>query len=208
MTRNLAFEAVAALARAPGNADAMRRQRLPAGVTQLLDILAGDNGTLLDFATKSGVPSDEAFAAVEFYVKSILLYADAPHWRVLGHEMGAPRDHLRQHMRLLMIWLHPDRAISQWQANYARRVIEAWKFLSKQKATSTPKLARTEADCRSVYTRPWIRQPLTDFASSKRFRAKWVHFSLFVIIFTPLTLLPSGTLDAVRAQAKTFLGLD
>ena len=34
---------------------------------------------------------------------------------------------MREHMRWLLEWLHPDRNSSDWESVYAERVIEAWR---------------------------------------------------------------------------------
>jgi hypothetical protein len=64
-------------------------------------------------------------------VQNVLLFNGAPPHRILGVNPGASREDMRTHMRLLMLWLHPDVAgADAWRTAFAPRVISAWRDVS------------------------------------------------------------------------------
>ncbi len=158
MATNQALEAARALALNPSLAPAMRQARLPQDISVLLRFLAGnlaaseltqgDAGRLMDI--------------VERYVVAVMLYPGAAPSRVLGVAKDAPRDQARAHMRLLMIWLHPDRAGDTWRVSYSGRVLEAWRQISSAPANVRP--ADAPPQIRRPRTRPvrlaWVAQPV------------------------------------------------
>lgn len=159
MATNQALEAARALALNPSLAPAMRKARLPQDISVLLRFLAGD-------LTSSELTQGDAgplMDIVERYVVAVMLYPGAAPSRVLGVAQDAPRDQARAHMRLLMIWLHPDRAGDTWRAPYSGRVLEAWRLISSAPANVRPADA-APAQIRRPRTRPvrlaWVAQPV------------------------------------------------
>jgi hypothetical protein len=138
------------LAAAPALAAAARRQDLPDGVIELIRIVAGCPEAL-EAATRLVDRSEqEVRAAAEFYVTQILLHDGADARRVLGVSKIAGRDEMRAHMALLMLWLHPDHAKSDWEAAFAQRVVSAWRELSagappRQRRRAPRRLTRLRA---------------------------------------------------------------
>lgn len=127
MRPNLAIEAALALAANPALVGPMRRQPLPPGVSGLLQLLA------------DGVDTDRRLSeAIQCYVQNVMLFPGAPPRRVLGVRDDAPREKAREHMRLLMLWLHPDHNQAEWRSGFAARVLEAWRHLAKADAAPTP----------------------------------------------------------------------
>ncbi len=190
-----AHEAVLALMKEPHLVVAMRGQPLPQDTTALLAILANEPNALTSFLTKTGLDKEHAVAAVEYYVKSVILFPGASLVRLLAHEKGASREQLRSHMRLLLIWLHPDKNRSEWQAAYARRVLDAWKQLSKGQIARSPSIGNgSERDfSHRPYVRPWIPHPVEEFKTQRsRAGAQLLAFGVLIIV----TLVPDTQLLA------------
>ena len=124
-----ALDAALALARTPRLAPRMRARPLPDDVIDVLRLLAGDAEAMeraRDFARPLGaVRRRDLLAACELYVQQVVLHPQACPWRALGLAPGADRELARDHFRLLMLWLHPDRAGVGWREPFARRVIDA-----------------------------------------------------------------------------------
>ena len=153
MTPNPALDAVLALSRSPSLTMAMRAGALPTGVRLVLAILAGDDGAMELGRELSGLRDARLREAAEFYVLQIMLYRGSPSRRVLGVGPDADRAEARGHMRLLLMWLHPDRNDEAWQGAFAARVIDAWKAvaageLSDDSAWGRPRAALNAAPLR------------------------------------------------------------
>jgi hypothetical protein len=137
----------------------MRQARLPQDISVLLRFLAGD----LAASELTQGDAGRLMDTVERYVVAVMLYPGAAPSRVLGVANGAPRDQARAHMRLLMIWLHPDRAGDTWRAPYSGRVLEAWRQISSAPANVRPADAAPGQN-RRPRTRPvrlaWVAQPV------------------------------------------------
>jgi hypothetical protein len=156
---NQALEAARALALNPSLASAMRQARLPQDISVLLRFLAGD----LAASDLTQGDAGRLMDIVERYVVAVMLYPGAAPSRVLGVTKDAPRDQARAHMRLLMIWLHPDRAGDTWRAPYAGRVLEAWRQISSAPSNVLP-VDAPPPQIRRPLTRPvrlaWVAQPV------------------------------------------------
>ncbi len=159
MAANQALEAARALALNPSLAPLMRQARLPQDISVLLRFLAGD----LAASELTQGDAGRLMDVVERYVVAVMLYPGAAPNRVLGVANNAPRDQARAHMRLLMIWLHPDRAGDPWRIPYSGRVLEAWCQISSTPANVRPANA-TPAQIRRPRTRPvrlaWVSEPV------------------------------------------------
>jgi hypothetical protein len=158
---NQALEAARALALNPSLAPVMRQARLPQDISVLLRFLAGE----LAASELTQGDAGRLMDIVERYVVAVMLYPGAAPSRVLGVANGVPRDQARAHMRLLMIWLHPDRAGDTWRVSYSGRVLEAWRQISSTPANVRPADA-PPAQIRRPRTRPvrlaWVAQPVTE----------------------------------------------
>lgn len=159
MGSNQALEAARALAQNPGLAPGMRNARLPDGVESLLRFLAGDDQRALSGRSDPARVQD----MVERYIMAVMLYPGAAPERVLGVSSGASREQTRAHMRLLMIWLHPDRGADAWRSAYSVRVLEAWRVLSAPApAASAARVSRSSG--RRPQTMPlklnWVPRPV------------------------------------------------
>jgi hypothetical protein len=127
MRPNLALEAALALSRAPNIVRLLRRRPLPAGVTSLLQMLAGDSHALNEATRQTGLDENEVTAIVELYILRVMLFRGAPPRRILGAEEDTERGQIRRHMGYLMGWLHPDKSGNTWRLAFSRRVLEAWR---------------------------------------------------------------------------------
>ena len=126
MTANRALDAALALARDPTLAGVMRRQPLPAGVTALLEFVAGEAASTFEPADGETIK-----AVAERYIQDVMLFPGAPSPRILGVNDGEDRALARAHLKLLMKWLHPDHSDDAWRSAFAGRVVGAWKELSQ-----------------------------------------------------------------------------
>ncbi|TXH31488.1 MAG: J domain-containing protein [Burkholderiaceae bacterium] len=79
------------------------QQRLPAGVTALLQLAAPSR------VNEAGDAWAEQQQAARFFIKNVLMAHHADHYRVLGVQPQAGMDDIKEHHRLLMRLFHPDR---------------------------------------------------------------------------------------------------
>lgn len=112
MTDTAAWQQAKALRDAPKRLFALRAAPLPEGMTALIRLASTD-----------GPEADTAGA----YLQAVCLYAGSPPWRCLGLAPGADPARAKEHHRLLIKWLHPDR--NPEARVLAERVNTAWRAL-------------------------------------------------------------------------------
>ena len=112
MTFGAAWQQARALQEAPETLFALRAAPLPEGMTALIRL-----------ASAGGPEADTAGA----YLQAVCLYAGSPPWRCLGLAPGADPALAKEHHRLLIKWLHPDR--NPEAQVLAERVNAAWQAL-------------------------------------------------------------------------------
>ncbi|GAB3002450.1 hypothetical protein GCM10010960_05410 [Arenimonas maotaiensis] len=112
MIDGAAWQQARALQDAPETLFALRAARLPEGMTALIRLASAD-----------GAEADTAGA----YLQAVCLYAGSPPWRCLGLAPGADPALAKEHHRLLIKWLHPDR--NPEARVLAERVNAAWQAL-------------------------------------------------------------------------------
>ena len=127
------------LALQPSLAHRARAASLPKGITQVLEIAAGDPETLRLAAESTGLTEHQLKDMSGFFVEQVLFDHASDSYRVLGAEKDAPAPVLRQHMALLMKWLHPDATPRGQQSGRGRergvfvnRVAQAWEDLKSE----------------------------------------------------------------------------
>jgi DnaJ domain len=113
----------------PGQVRVVRTAPLPADVSRLLQIAAGDEAVILLAASQSGRPPHLVREAAGFFIEQILLFPDADNYRVLGATPQASYAELRQNMALLLRWLHPDVNRPGERTVFVTRVTRAWNEL-------------------------------------------------------------------------------
>lgn len=132
-TRGDALDQALGLLRAPSLRAALRERPLPRGVTEVLSIAGGSTDSLREAAARTGYAEAELVEASRFYVLQVLLAEDADAYRVLGAARDAGSEQLRNHHRLLLRWLHPDRAgDEQWSSALSTRINSAWQQLRNE----------------------------------------------------------------------------
>lgn len=112
MTDTAAWQQATALRDAPERLFALRAAPLPEGMTALIRLASTDG------------PEAETAGA---YLQAVCLYAGSPPWRCLGLAPGADPALAKEHHRLLIKWLHPDR--NPEARVLAERVNAAWQAL-------------------------------------------------------------------------------
>jgi hypothetical protein len=110
----------------PSRVRAARAEPLPAGVGELLRILATDEGAELDASRAIGRSPEFIRQAAAFFVEQILLSQEADSYRTLGATPEAGDAELRHNMALLVRWLHPDLHRQRARSIFMSRVLQAW----------------------------------------------------------------------------------
>lgn len=106
---------------------------LPKGMDRLLGLANGSPEIMDSAVIKTGARPQELRDAARFCIQQWCLMRGANHHRVLGLNPGASPAQIKDHRRLLMRLLHPDRAVGRetWTESYAARINEAWTALSR-----------------------------------------------------------------------------
>lgn len=152
-------------------AGAMRRQPLPDDMVTLIKI-AADDAEACDAAERAtGRPRAQIREAAALFLQQVLFAPEADHYRVLGLSERASRQDLREHMRWLMKWLHPDRRCDDWESTFAERVLAAWHDLgSPDRRTAYDRTRGRQAKGRIELPRRVGRQPI----KRPRTRIPWI----------------------------------
>jgi hypothetical protein len=129
MPNQRAIDLALDLARMPAFAPAMAASPLPVDVLEVLRIAAESADACRAAALTTGQPEPVLVEAARFYLQQILFRPEADCYRVLGIRPGDSRESARDHMRWLLLWLHPDRN-GGWDAIYAKRIVKAWREVS------------------------------------------------------------------------------
>jgi hypothetical protein len=160
MTRPLALRVALDLAKAPVLARLAAKQSLPPGMTAVLQIAGGDAAALDAAVAVTGEAPETIRRAAVLFLEAVLFTPTADSYRLLGAERASTQAELRDHMRWLMKWLHPDRERSEWQSALATRISAAWDDLKtpeRRQAYDEAHPAPPGAARRGRPTRiPWI----------------------------------------------------
>ena len=90
-------------------------------------IAAGCAETCWEAVQETQLGPDKLRESAQTYLQVVLFSDSGDCFRVLGVRPGASKSQMREHMRWLLQWLHPDRNASDWESVYAERVIGAWR---------------------------------------------------------------------------------
>jgi curved DNA-binding protein CbpA len=106
---------------------------LPEDMNRLLWLANGSEEILAAAARQVGAEAGEVREAALFLLQRLCLARDAGHYRVLGLNPDATAEQIKDHHRLLMRLVHPDRvgAADLWVDSYAARINEAYSVLSR-----------------------------------------------------------------------------
>lgn len=133
-SRTMAVAAALDLMRAPAALSDLQASPLPEGMGRLIRLVSGDAATLALSISESRASADQLREAAAFFLQQVCFTPGIDNYRVLGVTRGAGDDQIREHYRLLVRWLHPDRNSDEWQNVFMDRVNAAWKDLRSAEA--------------------------------------------------------------------------
>lgn len=184
-----AIELALDLARMPSLARSYVAPPIPSNIVEVMHIAAASPSACQEAALVTGESETVLVEAARFYLQQLLFRPGADCYRVLGLQPGAPRDTARNHMRLLLLWLHPDRN-SNLEAIYAERVLKAWREISAPDSLNEPSYrsrASLKKNGRSPSFRlPWIERP-AERRRRRRALATWILAPGLMISFVLLS---------------------
>lgn len=99
--------------------------QLPPNMLDVIKCAAGDEPTLLKFASERNVSEQKIRDAARIYLQHIVTHANGSDRLVLALSAGFTSGDVREHKRWMLKWLHPDRNPSKWETNLFQRVKEA-----------------------------------------------------------------------------------
>ena len=185
------------LTRDPTLASAMREQSLPPDTLVVIRIAAGCRDTVQEALSLTGAPAETLKEAAVLYLQKILLAPDSDCYRVLGVQPDAPRVKMREHMRWLIKWLHPDRDPNDWESVFAERVLKAWREAGK-----SPRVKRQEDEptprSRFKHVRQrWVAFPIP----SNKGKTRWpIAAALILLVGLGLAFFAAPAILAVSKQ--------
>jgi hypothetical protein len=177
------------LARVPALVRTSGAPPIPADIVEIMRIAAAHPQACQDAESSTGEPATVLIEAARFYLQQVLFQPGADCYRILGIDPAASRTTARDHMRLLLQWLHPDRN-GNWDAVYAERVLKAWHEVSSAGNASeqiagirAAAVGRGQRDGEFVSVRfPWIEYP-------KRSGFRGAPLRVFIVWMLPVGLL-------------------
>lgn len=182
----------------PGLARAMRESPLPEDIGLLIRIVAEDETALAEAQGQTGQSAERLRRAAALYIQQVLFTPGTDPYRVLGGTASTPHPELRQHMRLLMKWLHPDTSRNQWESVFAERVLSAWRDVRTGPAQPARASRRKRRPVRSPAFRvPWITRPA---APRKYSRAAVISFVLLAAGLLVGLMAISGVLQTASKR--------
>lgn len=194
-----ALEAALDLAQMPTLAPAMRAQPLPPDTLVVIRIAAGCAATCREAVELTGKQAGTIREAAVLYLQQVLFAPGSESHRVLGVSPDAPRRVMREHLRWLIRWLHPDRNPNEWENVFAERVIKAWRDAGSSSrapvavAGSRP-APRAGRDWRIARQRRirWIAVPIDQSDDQRRRGRRRIAAALVVgVLGLALVLLPA-----------------
>lgn len=186
MTSRLAIELALDVARMPALVRSSAMPPIPQGVIELMRIAAGSQKACQNAASVTGEREQVLIEAARFYLQQLLFRPDADCYRVLGVEPGAPRATIRNHVRWLLLWLHPDRN-KELDAVYAERVLKAWHEISRSvDSVETAAANEKPSGAPGSFRVPWVKYPKRRsrrrISFLRRFAAWSVSLGLLLIV--------------------------
>lgn len=138
----------------PGLAEEFKRNALPDGMATLIRLVSDEGGRRRDLAVMLGIDEGVLQAAAIGYIQNVCLYPGSGDARVLGLNSAVDLRAAKEHHRLLLKWLHPDR--NPDHRELAERVNRSWSAIKKgaqdQDAMVSP--AVVDPDYRDVAPMP------------------------------------------------------
>jgi hypothetical protein len=115
----------------PVKARKFERNPLPNGIFELLKIAAQGEEKVDEFTPIAGLSAPEIYSAVTFYLQAVVFHQAASDQRLLALADGFDAETLRNHKRMILKWLHPDRNHNRWESKLFLRVQLAAKRLEQ-----------------------------------------------------------------------------
>ena len=112
------------LQKQPALAVAFKQAALPDGMPTLIRLASDEGGRRKDLAQLVGMDEIQLQSAATEYLLQICLYPGSNDFRVLGLNSASDMKAAKEHHRLLLKWLHPDR--NPDNQILAGRVNQAW----------------------------------------------------------------------------------
>lgn len=119
-----ALEQVFHLQGNPQSLHAMQHAPLPDGMASLMRLVSDAGGLLQEVADSQAIPAAQLQTYIAEYLLAVCLYPHSSPLRVLGLNDSKNSALAKEHHRLLLKWLHPDR--NPHNKQYAERVNQAW----------------------------------------------------------------------------------
>lgn len=113
----------------PGLLDEFKRNPLPDGMATLIRLVSDEGGRRRDLAVMLGIDEAVLQHAAIVYLQTICLYPDSSDARALGLNSLDDIKAAKEHHRLLLKWLHPDR--NPDHRELAERVNRAWSSIKR-----------------------------------------------------------------------------
>ena len=123
------YDQALAFLRSPEQLVSVRQRELPAELTPLLRLAAGEAEACAAAVAQTGVTPETMREAAGLFLQQLLFVPDGDSYRVLGVRPDASEERIKEHHRWLVRWLHPDRNPDGWEAVYVNRVNAAWQDL-------------------------------------------------------------------------------
>jgi len=128
MAAGAALQVALALHQQPTRNSEARQQPLPGEVSEVLRIASGQAETLNAAVAATGISAEVLRDVARFFVEQQLLAreCEGDPWRTLGVPGDASETQIKEHRRLLLGLVHPDRT-TDWEPAYSDRVHRAWR---------------------------------------------------------------------------------
>jgi hypothetical protein len=105
---------------------------LPPAMKDVIRAAAGDEHILASLSERCGITADYVKEASQFYLRKLLTSANGNNFRKLALDPSATPQDIKDHKRLLLMWLHPDRNPNLWEAKLFKLVRDAAENLDQQ----------------------------------------------------------------------------
>jgi hypothetical protein len=125
MSSRSAVETALDLYRHPIKVNAARKSTLPNDILALIRIVAGSDDEVAALDLPDVKSPSEMREAAAFYMQQVMFQKDNDSHRILGLNSKSTPQQIKDHKRLLLKWLHPDRNHNKWERVYFQRVLHA-----------------------------------------------------------------------------------
>jgi len=138
MSNREAIDVALAVFRRPALVRSVQDAPLPEGMITVIRIAAGAEVNAGFISPKRARNAEEAHEAAVFFLQQVLFLPHSDNYRLLGLKPGVGAEHVREHKRWLLKWLHPDRNHNKWESALFQRVAKAAEELEKRLDGAVP----------------------------------------------------------------------